>query len=80
MSTRSGPVQSRKAGQCIGGRGCQRECLQDPGRPGNAPEGQVGMDCGLRSCAYLYGRQRDSVPATVVDRPAMVLETRPPRP
>jgi hypothetical protein len=47
-------MQSREAGQSIGGRGCQRECLQDPGRPGNAPEGQVVVDSG-RS---LVGRWR----------------------
>jgi hypothetical protein len=47
-------MQSREAGQSIGGRGCQRECLQDPGRPGNAPEGQVVVDPG-RS---LVGRWR----------------------
>jgi hypothetical protein len=47
-------MQSREAGQSIGGRGCQRECLQDPGRPGNAPEGQVVVDSG----SSLVGRWR----------------------
>jgi hypothetical protein len=39
-------MQSHEAGQSTGGRGCQRECLQDPGRSGNAPEGQVVVDSG----------------------------------
>jgi hypothetical protein len=47
-------MQSREAGQSIRGRGSQRECLQDPGRPGNAPEGQVVVDSG---CSFV-GRWR----------------------
>jgi hypothetical protein len=39
-------MQSREACQGCGCRGRQRDCLQDPGRPGNAPEGQVEVHSG----------------------------------